>query len=133
MSSPPQGRVPAMIILRHLIVIGQLHADVDPHPVDPCAAARRWASMLQACGDVSQMCEVLGGYEWGYVAARWVWSNAAAKSRVRGWKLCHAACLQAVSRASFARPRPLWPRSARPAGEAGWPERRHLQRRDAWW
>ena len=31
------------------------------------------------------------------------------------------------------RPHPLWPRSARPAGEAGWSERRHLQRRDAWW
>jgi hypothetical protein len=42
------------------------------------------------------------GVRVGYVAARWVWSNAAAKSRVRGWKLCHAACLQAVSRASFA-------------------------------
>ena len=52
--------------------------------------------------DVSQMCEGAWGYEWGYVAERWVWSNAAAKSRVRGWKLCHAACLQAVSRASFA-------------------------------
>ena len=67
-------------------------------------------------GDVSQMCEVLRGYEWGYVAARWVWSNAAAKSGVRGWKLCHAACLQAVSRASFA--------SIAPAlamiGQAGW-------------
>src|SRR5215211_2020745 len=31
------------------------------------------------------------------------------------------------------RPHPLWPRSARPAGEAGWSARRHLQRRDAWW
>src|SRR5215207_4049258 len=67
-------------------------------------------------GDVSQMCEVLGGYEWGYVAARWVWSNAAAKSRVRGWKLCHAACLQAVSRASFASTAPTLVK----IDEAGW-------------
>jgi hypothetical protein len=62
------------------------------------------------------MCEVLGGYEWGYVAARWVWSNAAAKSRVRGWKLCHAACLQAVSRASFASTAPTLAK----IGQAGW-------------
>src|SRR5215211_5204236 len=67
-------------------------------------------------GDVSQMCEVLGGYEWGYVAGRWVWSNAAAKSRVRGWKLCHAACLQAVSRASFASTAPTLAK----IGQAGW-------------
>src|SRR5829696_5102758 len=58
----------------------------------------------------------LGGYEWGYVAGRWVWSNAAAKSRVRGWKLCDAACLQAVSRASFASTAPTLAK----IGQAGW-------------
>ena len=58
----------------------------------------------------------LGGYEWGYVAERWVWSIAAAKSIVRGWKLCHAACLQAVSRASFASTAP----TLATIGQAGW-------------
>ena len=66
-------------------------------------------------GYVSQMCEVLG-VRWGYVAERWVWSNAAAKSGVRGWKLCHAACLQAVSRASFASTAPTLAK----IGQAGW-------------
>src|SRR5215207_8226831 len=58
--------------------------------------------MLQALWGTYPRCVRCLGVRVGYVAERWVWSNAAAKSRVRGWKLCHAACLQAVSRASFA-------------------------------
>src|SRR5215211_4799038 len=78
-------------------------------PVVGLYVASRW-------GTYPRCVRCLGGYEWGYVAGRWVWSNAAAKSRVRGWKLCHAACLQAVSRASFASTAPTLAK----IGQAGW-------------
>jgi hypothetical protein len=46
---------------------------------------RRWASMLQIAGGTSCHARHPLGYVGGYVAWRWVWLNAAAKSRV--WRL----------------------------------------------
>src|SRR5215211_4437538 len=64
-------------------------------------------------GDVSQMCEVLGGYEWGYVAGRWVWSNAASEeqsSRLealpRSLPSGSQSCLICVDRTHFGQDRP---------------------------
>jgi Transposase len=69
----------------------------------------------------------------GYVAGRWVWSNAAAKSRVRGWKLCPAACLRQSVGPHLRRPHPLPPALARPAARPGRRMRRRRRRGDAWW
>ena len=69
----------------------------------------------------------------GYVAGRWVWSNAAAKSRVRGWKLCPAACLRQSVGPHLRRPHPLPPARARPAAKPGRRMRRRRRRRGAWW
>ena len=45
---------------------------------------RQWASMWQELRGYGFRRRCLGGVTRGYVAGRWVWSNAAAKSRVRG-------------------------------------------------
>src|SRR5215211_6350086 len=71
--------------------------------------ASRW-------GTYPRCVRCLGGTSGGTLLGGGCGRTPPAKSRVRGWKLCHAACLQAVSRASFASTAPTLAK----IGQAGW-------------
>src|SRR5688572_24890819 len=84
-------------------------------------------------GYVSQMCEVLGGASGGTLLRGGCGRTPQRRAEFEAGSFATQLAFRQSVVPLLRRPHPLWPRSARPGGEAGWSERRHLLRRDAWW
>ncbi len=95
---------------------------------------RRWASMLQALWGMYPRCvRCLGGTSGGTLLRGGCGRTPQRRAEFEAGSFATQLAFRQSVVPHLRRPHPLWPRSARPAGEAGWSERRHLQRRDAWW